>query len=469
MKKLVMLLLSMILVFCMCVPFSAKAEEGTNVYNGFSYEVWDGEGGEKEIYISGYTGTDAEVVVPAEIGGVPVKTVQFSFADGNSTMTTLKFSEGIEIIYPFTAEGASALKTVYIPSTVTGIYQDAFLYCDSLQNIIVDDKNEVYFDLDGVLYGQFQEYVNDQPVKDEKGNPVMNAICELYPRGRRDAEYILPSEANGASVVLIADRAFHGNQDLRSVVIPDSVEDIYFMAFGDCINLEKLTFLGKGTTPEYDDYENKYNDIVGLYINSDGADEMTVVYPEKLVMYVVKDSEMEKYAKAAKIPYKYIEENVATNKEFNVEIRGVKEGALAYGTQVVVKDVTASILEAAKTKLGDMKYRMFDITLSLDGKKVQPNGEVTVYLPIPEGYNPSKCNVYYVADDGNFTDMKAKAQEGFLLFTTNHFSNYVIVEGTVTTTSPKTGDSSQTMLWIAMLCVSVGLYGVYSKKRRSYN
>jgi len=470
MKKVFVSLMSMLLVFCMCAPLVAKAEEGTKEYKGFTYEVWEGEGGAKEIFISGYTGTDAEVVVPGEIEGTPVKVVQFEFPDGNSTMTSLKFSEGIEVIYPFTATGASALKTVYIPSTVTSIGQAAFLYCDNLKDIIVDDKNEAFCDEDGVLYAKFNMYENDQLIKDEKGNPKVFADCSLYPRGKRDAEYTILSEVDGCPVIQIAERAFHGNQDIRSIIIPDSVVDIYYMAFGDCINLEKLTFLGAKSTAEYDDYSKKYYDIVGLLINSDGADEMKVVYPETLVLYVVKDSEMEKYAVANNIPYKYAQPAVSLNEEFKIQVEGNTLDSIPYGTEVLVKDITASTNEKVKTQIGTQKYKSFDISLQYEATLIQPKDSVKVSIPVPENFDGTKCNVYHVSDKGEFTDMKAKFDNGRMVFLAYHFSNYVIVEGSIgATASPKTGDGAQTMLWVAMMCMSVGAYGIYSKKTRSYN
>ncbi len=71
----------------------------------------------------------------------------------------------------------------------------------------------------------------------------------------------------------------------------------------------------------------------------------------------------------------------------------------------------------------------YDITLVLNGEKVQPNGKVTVKIPVPEAFAGKKCRVYYIeVKDGakNPIDMNAVIEDGFLVFTAEHFSEYVV-------------------------------------------
>lgn len=55
--------------------------------------------------------------------------------------------------------------------------------------------------------------------------------------GNATALYI-PGEIDGHEVVAIGDRAFENRTDLRTVMIPDSLEKIEFEAFYNCINLK---------------------------------------------------------------------------------------------------------------------------------------------------------------------------------------------------------------------------------------
>ena len=63
-----------------------------------------------------------------------------------------------------------------------------------------------------------------------------------------------------------------------------------------------------------------------------------------------------------------------------------------------------------------------------EGARVQPAGEMTVSIPVPEGMDGEKCKVYYIDEEGQLTDMHAVFSEGFLVFTTTHFSYYAVVE-----------------------------------------
>ena len=70
---------------------------------------------------------------------------------------------------------------------------------------------------------------------------------------------------------------------------------------------------------------------------------------------------------------------------------------------------------------------VYDIELMLDGKAVQPDGKVTVKLPVPDGVDGSQCKVYHVDGDSK-TDMNAVLSDGYLVFETDHFSVYAIVK-----------------------------------------
>lgn len=71
----------------------------------------------------------------------------------------------------------------------------------------------------------------------------------------------------------------------------------------------------------------------------------------------------------------------------------------------------------------------WDITLHVDGVETQPEDKVTVKIPVPEGYDPSKCEVYHIdPETGKLTDMNAYYEDGYFIFTTDHFSIYSVVE-----------------------------------------
>ena len=73
-------------------------------------------------------------------------------------------------------------------------------------------------------------------------------------------------------------------------------------------------------------------------------------------------------------------------------------------------------------------YKAYDISLEADGEKIQPKGYVTVKLPIPEGFNADSTVVYYVDDSGNKTKLESTTENGYIVFETDHFSEYVLVD-----------------------------------------
>ena len=73
---------------------------------------------------------------------------------------------------------------------------------------------------------------------------------------------------------------------------------------------------------------------------------------------------------------------------------------------------------------------LFDITTTVGGEKVQPNGSVWVKIPLPKGYDPKNTTVYYITNNGKLEEMKSSIVDGYIIFETTHFSYYAVVEET---------------------------------------
>lgn len=73
----------------------------------------------------------------------------------------------------------------------------------------------------------------------------------------------------------------------------------------------------------------------------------------------------------------------------------------------------------------------YNISLMKNGTETQPDGEVTVYIPIPEELRllayAGKAKIYRVEDDGNVTEMDVEIEDGCFVFRTTHFSLYTLV------------------------------------------
>src|SRR4051812_4441594 len=101
-------------------PFAAKAQF-TYTTNG------------NYIIITGYTGTNGDVVIPSTINGLPVVTIgDFAFFN-DWTLTNVTLPNGLGNIGIQTFAGCMYLAGVIIPPSVTNIGPGAFAYCIKLK------------------------------------------------------------------------------------------------------------------------------------------------------------------------------------------------------------------------------------------------------------------------------------------------------------------------------------------------
>ncbi len=111
---------------------------------------------------------------------------------------------------------------------------------------------------------------------------------------------------------------------------------------------------------------------------------------------------------------------VETNITRDIESEGiiVSEGIIGdFSPDTILK------VENLETEKEQVKY---DISLIKDGAAVQPIVPVTVKIPVPDTMNGISCKVYRQEADGTYTDMQAIYQDGYMVFTTDHFSIYVL-------------------------------------------
>lgn len=98
----------------------------------------------------------------------------------------------------------------------------------------------------------------------------------------------------------------------------------------------------------------------------------------------------------------------------------------------IVLDVKATQDDEIVNKiLNDIKgnKRIFDIRLLKDNVAVQPNGYVTVAIPIPEEFNKEHLELYYIdKENEKYELIQGEVQGEYYTFTTDHFSTYVLLE-----------------------------------------
>ncbi len=124
-------------------------------------------------------------------------------------------------------QGCDEVKVFKIPASCTKVDATTFVGCLKLEKILVDPSNNVYCDVDGVLYSHNRHVL----------------IC--HPQGRKNLEYDIPE-----GVDEIGDNAFFGCRGLQEVMLPYSLAKIGNMAFAGCRSLtsiilpQNLVFVG---------------------------------------------------------------------------------------------------------------------------------------------------------------------------------------------------------------------------------
>ncbi len=133
-------------------------------------------------------------------------------------VTDLVIPENIASIEDYAFCNYNKLERVTIHKDVNLISETAFRDCNSLAEINVDENNETFKSIDGVLFSN-------------------NMIALLkYPEGKKDEAYVIPN-----NVLIIKDYAFQKNVYLKTVTIPETVATIGEYTFYGCLSLTSLT------------------------------------------------------------------------------------------------------------------------------------------------------------------------------------------------------------------------------------
>ena len=187
-------------------------------------------------------------------------------------------------------------------------------------------------------------------------------------------------------------------------------------------------------------------------------------------------------AKPTATPAELEEAVPLTDSEKQANARG-EDVLIWLETKDATNTVSAASKDAIAKALGDKKLGMYlDVSLF---KKVgdaeaqaltQLNKKITITMKVPTELLPeseAQGRVYYVVRTHNgavdLLDTTFDAKAGTITFETDRFSDYAIVYSDIVT-SPATGDSFSTALWVTLMAVSaaafVGLLAM--QKKRSF-
>ena len=171
--------------------------------------------GVTEIGFCAFEGCDK--LTSVDIPG-SVEWIEEDAFSGCFNLKKINLSKGITYIDRGAFEYCKSLESITIPETVVGIGFEAFDGCSNLKYIDVADGCKNYCSQDGVLY-------------DKSKTELIK-----YPATKKDTKYTIPS-----TVETIMDYALEDCSNLKTVVLPSTVNNIGIGAFSNCYNLTSMT------------------------------------------------------------------------------------------------------------------------------------------------------------------------------------------------------------------------------------
>ena len=93
--------------------------------------------------ITGYKGSDLDVVIPSDLDGYPVVRISDEAFCDCSSLTSVTISDSVTAIGQKAFSGCSSLTSVTIPDSVTSIGKNAFYNCSSLPSVSILDATAI--------------------------------------------------------------------------------------------------------------------------------------------------------------------------------------------------------------------------------------------------------------------------------------------------------------------------------------
>lgn len=224
----------------------------------------------------------------------------------------------------------------------------------------------------------------------------------MYYTGSTDVEkLIIPQTLDGYKVVSIGGRSFV-EAPLKDIIIPEGITTI-----------EDYAFINAGSREEI---EGKWYGITTVMIPNSVTHigENACIFHGIKCVYGYLGSHAETYVNE-NMSCDFIPLNVANNTENDITV--VFDNENVYDKNMVVN---VDVLDNTENSI------VYDITLTVDGAEVQPENSVTVKIPVPETMHTENVKVFREEADGNYTDMNAVIEDGYAVFTTAHFSKYIL-------------------------------------------
>ncbi|MBE5714325.1 MAG: starch-binding protein [Ruminococcaceae bacterium] len=470
------------------------AVDGESTYNDFKYRLEDDD----TVTILGYDGSNANITIPDEIYGFPVKEISSGAFNNCETLENINVSDNNKaccsvdgvlfnkdktklICYPDKKAGAKysipdsvvtigkcafagnkSIESIEIPDSVQEICDRAFLSCTKLKDINIPDSVVLIEDGDGAGIFSYCTSLTNITIP----NSITTIPWYTFSGCTGLTDVTIPNSVN-----TIGCGAFSGCTGLKNITIPDSVTEIESNAFADCSGLESINIPDGVTSLDNSVFDGctalkgiKIPDnvtLIGNYTFANCKSLTSIVIPnsvEKIASGAFSNCDNLKDVtvlnSAAEIVdrafgdvqdltiYGYVGSTAETYaKENNIPFVDINSKVLTSKVNnISVKGtfddgVTLNVEEATVKNA----VKAYNITLKDEnGNTIQPNGTITVSIPSDN----ANCKVYWIKEDGTKVDMNATYSNGNYEFTTDHLSIYALIADTTESSSEESNTTS---------------------------
>ena len=428
----------------------------------------------------------ATMTIPGN-GATHIETESFGYC---YALTSVKIGDGVVGIGNQAFICCTKLTNIIIPQSVTSIGIGILEGCEELTSIIVDEKNPEFDSRDNA--NAIIRTSSNELIQGCKSTIIPDSITKIGYQAFLGCQFltniIIPN-----NVISISYYAFRYCESLTSMILPKNIKTIESGVFSYCTELVNITIPESVTSIEwgafggcakltdiyYSGNESEWNRIE-IGENNEALENATIHFNVSVHTHTLNHITVPSTCKVAGMEYDIctecgetlnektlplaahkwsdwtvVKEPTATTEgiekrtcsvcgdsetrsidkfngirdsETGVEI--IYNDEYSDGTELKVEEkFSGKSFQLIDTAYGKTNTAIYDISTYKDGVKVQPNGEITVRVPLPKGFSASKVFVCYVdSTNGKVTKIPCEVKDGYVVFKTDHFSEYAVVE-----------------------------------------